>query len=50
MEIHTNANLAFEDESDSVDDDDIFFADIIRQILALTADNEDFPDAKSTKY
>ncbi|KAM0964694.1 uncharacterized protein LOC126606377 [Malus sylvestris] len=50
MDIHTNVNLAFEDESAYVDDDDIFFAEIRRQILALTADNEDFPDAKSAKY
>ncbi|CAN6675656.1 unnamed protein product [Malus baccata var. baccata] len=36
MDIHTNANLAFEDESAHVDDDNIFFAEIRRQILALT--------------
>ncbi|KAB2624311.1 hypothetical protein D8674_015971 [Pyrus ussuriensis x Pyrus communis] len=50
MEMLTNANLAFEDESAYVDDDDVFFAEIRSQILALTSDDEDFPDSKSAKY
>ncbi|KAM0983624.1 hypothetical protein ACFX2I_011066 [Malus domestica] len=50
MEMLTNANLAFEDESAYVDDDDVFFAEIRSQILALTSDNEEFPDSKSAKY
>ncbi|BFG35594.1 hypothetical protein CerSpe_218670 [Prunus speciosa] len=43
----TKSSLEFDDGGAYVDDD-VFFADIKRQILLLTADNEDFPKTKTT--
>lgn len=43
----TKSSLEFDDGGAYVDDD-VFFADITRQILLLTADDEDFPKTKTT--
>ncbi|KAL6295023.1 hypothetical protein ACE6H2_003165 [Prunus campanulata] len=48
MEVMSTKSSPEFDDGGAYVDDDVFFADITRQILLLTADNEDFPKTKTT--